>query len=219
MKPAVDWTTRPGFTHIGMFLNDDLGCCTITQYAHLLEVRTAADSGHELDVPDAAVRRAYDAVSGGVDEGAALIDVMKYLRKVGVGGNRIEAFAELSVTNLQMLKWAIDVFGGVSLGVSLPLAAEEQFDQGEDWHVPEEGLQGPGEPGSWGGHALAAVGYDEQGLIVHSWKQRRRMLYDFFTAYAFEVWPTIDLRWVGPDRRAPSGLDLDALRAALARIT
>jgi hypothetical protein len=67
---------------------------------------------------------------------------------------QIGAFAELDPHNRADLEVALNLTGSAYVGVDLPLAAQHQT----VWDV---GYGAEYESGSWGGHAMAMLGYDQ----------------------------------------------------------
>jgi hypothetical protein len=215
-----DWASK--VASWPMMLNDQLGCCTIAAAGHMIQLWHAWTDCP--DVPsDTDVRAAYEAVSGydpatGLgDNGAVALDVLNYWRQTGVGSDKIEAFAALEPRNQEHVRAALNLFGGVYVGLQLPLSAQGQ----RVWSVPPGGPQ-PGtnaDPGSWGGHAVCAIAYDEHGLTVVTWGQLQRMTWNFWRAYTDEAFCLLNDCWIDPAKKlAPSGFDFAALQADLAAV-
>jgi hypothetical protein len=196
-----------------MYLNDQLGCCTCAGAAHHIEVWTAAGKGKEVEITDADVLKAYEAVGGynpadpSTDNGANMLDVLKFWRKNGIGKHRIGAFVSVTLHDV-LVQDAIAMFGGVYVGVDLPLSAQNQA----VWDV----VPGPkGKTGSWGGHAIAVVDYDARGLTCVTWGDLKRMTWPFFSRYADEAYAIVSPDFVSLKRKAPSGFDMATLVADL----
>ena len=89
--PVADWP---------MYGNDRLGDCTTAAAGHMIEAWTAAAAGSAVEVTEAAVLAAFEAVkivdSATGDEGAVELDVLKLWRSAGIGGHRVGAFARVS---------------------------------------------------------------------------------------------------------------------------
>lgn len=194
--------------------NDRAGCCAYATAGHLVRAWTANAFGPPgVDVGEAAVLGAYSAGSGydpadpATDQGAVVLDVLRYWMRVGVGGHRIHGYASLSPANTVHLKQTVFAFGGAYVGLSLPAAAEAQVDAGRPWDVRGSALAGDYAPGSWGGHAVPVVGYDARYLTAVSWGRLQRMTWRFYLAYAAEAWAVLSTAdWVGPSGKSPSGL-------------
>jgi hypothetical protein len=163
------------------------------------------------------VLRAFDAVkitdprTG--EEGAVELDVLRYWRETGVGGHHIGAFAGVSLHDESLVRTGAYLFGGLYIGLALPLTAQHQ--DVWDWTGT---LSGPAAPGSWGGHAVDIVGYDDGGLTFVTWGSLKRMTWRFWERYVDEVYALLSNDFLNGDR-APNGFDLTALKADLALVT
>jgi hypothetical protein len=192
-----------------MFANDRLSDCTCAAVGHQIE----AWGGHtpsELDVV-----RMYEAVSGytpsdsSTDRGAVELDVLRYWRKTGIEGDRITAFGAVDVHDHTHVKQACWLFGGLYIGLALPLTAQSQ----DVWHCA--GLSSAAaQPGSWGGHAVNVVGYSRTRVTVVTWGQVKQMTWGFWSRYCDEAYAVLSTDW-----KSPEGFDLAALEADLAAIT
>jgi hypothetical protein len=197
-----------------MFLNDQLGCCTCTSLAHAMQVWTA-NQGKEVQVNDSDVRTMYNAVNGGHDDGAVMMDVLDRYRKVGFAGRRLGAYcaAEFGGPDpFREIKESIALTGGVYLGVALPKSAQNQ----EIWDVPDNiprRQRGDWEPGSWGGHAIYAGAYAKGGLTAITWGQEKKITWKWLKYYGSEAYALISPEWVSRKKKAPNGIDLAELLA------
>ena len=79
-------------------------------------------------------------------------------------------------------------------------------------------LDGPDAPGSWGGHAVDVVGYDEGGLTVVTWGALQRLTWAFWDRYCDEAWCVLSPDFL-TEGRSPQGFDVDALRHDLELVT
>ncbi|HLK46215.1 MAG TPA: hypothetical protein VKT18_09500, partial [Acidimicrobiales bacterium] len=173
-------------------------------------------TGRAVEVTEEAVLAAFDAVkivdplTG--EEGAVELDVLNWWRRTGIAGHAIGAFAALDLGDHDLVKTAAYVFGGAYIGLALPLRAQDQ--PVWDW---TGSLRGPDAPGSWGGHAVDVVGYDEAGLTVVTWGAEQRLTWSFWDHYCDEAYCIISADFL--ERGVtPEGLDLDALRGDLALV-
>jgi hypothetical protein len=200
-----------------MYDNDRIGDCTIAAAGHMIEAWSAAAKGTAVEIPDAAVLTAFDRVKQ-VDpitgeEGAVELDVLKYWRSTGIGGHAIGAFARVSQHDAQLVRTGAYLFGGLYLGVALPLTAQQQTVW--DW---TGSLSGPALPGSWGGHAVDVVGYGANALTIVTWGSLKQMTWSFFDRYVDECYCVLSDDFLTDDR-APNGFDLAALKEDLALVT
>jgi hypothetical protein len=206
--------------HVGewpMYANDRVGDCTTAAAGHMIEAWSAEAGGSAVEISERSVLRAFAAVkvtdplTG--EEGAVELDVLRYWRVTGIGGHRIGAFARVSVHDHGLVRAAAWLFGGLYLGLQLPLSAREQGTW--DWTGV---LDGPARPGSWGGHAVDVVRYDEAGLTVVTWGALKAMTWAFWDRYCDECYAILSPDFLAGDR-APNGFDLAALKADLALVT
>ena len=198
-----------------MYDNDKLGDCTCAAAGHMIEAWTAAAAGKALELPDADIVKAFDAVkidqSG--EEGAVEIDVLKYWRKTGIGEHKIGAFARLSTYDHPMLETAAWLFGGIYIGLQLPASAKHQTTW--DWNGT---LTGPDAPGTWGGHAVDVVRYDKSGVTFVTWGMLMKATWAFWDHYCDEAYAILTPDWFD-GRKSPDGFDLPALKKDLGLVT
>lgn len=201
-------------THVAdwpMYANDRIGDCTIAAAGHMIEAWTAESRGAAVEIPEQAVLDAFEQVR--VGDGAYVLDVLKLWRKEGIGGHRIGAFARVSLHDHQLVRSAAWLFGGLYLGIQLPITAQEQ----ERWDWVGR-LTGDAAPGSWGGHAVDVVRYAGDGLTVVTWGALKGLTWSFWDRYCDEVYCILSEDFLN-EGRAPNGLDLAALKADLALVT
>lgn len=200
-----------------MYANDRIGDCTTVAAAHMIEAWTAESRGTAVEVSESAVLLAFDRVkivdplSG--EEGAVELDVLRDWRKHGVGHHRIGAFARVSVHDHLLVRTAAWLFGGLYIGLALPLSA--QWQKTWDWNGS---LSGDDRPGSWGGHAVDVVRYGDGSLTVVTWGRLQDLTWPFWDRYVDEAYCILSRDFLAGDR-APNGFDLEALRADLELVT
>jgi hypothetical protein len=215
-KPWVNWALKAKQPW-GMMLNSSLGDCTCAAAGHLVQSWSAA-VGSEITLPDSDILAAYEAVGGYVpgnpstDNGAAIADVLKYWQTTGVGGHKIDAYLEVPQANHLLLRQAIELFGGLDIGVQLPLAAQNL---GNHWKMGSTSLSGDWAPGSWGGHSIAVLAFNSWSYICVSWGELIRIDVDFWNAYCDESWVALSGDFVSGAKSA-SGLDLAQMQTDLA---
>jgi len=206
--------------HVGewpMYANDTRGDCTTAAAGHMIEAWTAAAAGAAVEISEGAVLRAFEAVrvtdplTG--EEGAIELDVLRYWRKRGIGEHRIGAFAAVGTHDHDLTRAAAWLFGGLYIGLAMPLAAQRQ----ETWDWTGS-LAGEAKPGSWGGHAVDVVRLDAGGLTVVTWGRLQLMTWSFWDRYCDESYCILSTDFLR-DGRAPNGFDLAALKVDLELIT
>jgi hypothetical protein len=208
----VDWTK--GIRSWPMFLNDELGCCTVASAAHQIESWTQAAHHDEAVITDADILAGYQAVGGyrpghpDTDQGAIELRVLKYWRKHGFAGgkHKISAFASVDPTSKTLMMDGLYLFGGIYTGFALPLTAQQQ----DVWEVPPGGPVGRGALGSWGGHAVNIVQADARGVTVITWGARQRASWGFVRTYCDEAYVAMSEDFLSGGK-APNGFDVAAL--------
>lgn len=203
-----------------MYRNDEIGDCTCAAPAHQEQLWTAA-VGTEVDVAEPDVVKMYAAVSGfnpatmENDNGAVILDVLNYWRKTGLAGHKIGAFAEVNIGNKQLVEDAIYLFGGLIIGLNLPLATQ---DQGKHWKIPKGGVNtANGHPGGWGGHCVYVLDYSPDGLTCISWGDIYSMTWGYFHDYCDEAWVVFSQEFLKVGL-SPQGFNMQALLNDLSQI-
>ena len=200
-----------------MYANDRIGDCTIAAAGHMIEAWTAESSGQAVEVSERSVLDAFghvkqiDPLSG--EAGAVVLDVLRYWRRDGVGRHRIGAYAQVPLHDHDLVESASWLFGGLYVGVQLPLTAQDQ----PVWEWTGS-LDGPAKPGSWGGHAVDLVRYGRDGITVVTWGRLQSLTWEFWDRYCDEVYAILSRDFL-VHGRAPNGFDLPALRADLKLVT
>ncbi len=140
--------------------NDKLGDCTIAALAHAITTYRGLVGSKKDIMPSKTVVKLYMHLTGGVDSGLNELDVLNYWRQNGVAGDQILAYAGVDPKNHVHVQQAIQLFGGVYLGFQVQENCQQEFDAHQPWT--------PG-PLTQDGHAVFAVGYDQNGLTVLTW--------------------------------------------------
>lgn len=212
----VDWSH--GVTDWGMMLNDQLGCCTIAGAAHAVQAWTA-NAGAMQTIADSDIERFYSLWDGykpgdeTTDNGGIELDVLKSWRHDGLAGHTLEAFASANPRNLTEIRQAIHLFGGVYIGLNLPQTAQAQ----DVWDTVTFGGDSA-EPGSWGGHCVHVIEYDERSFTCITWGALKTMTVPFWGRYCDESYALIGADWFGA-KGAPNGFAHDQLLADLKSIS
>lgn len=208
MPPPPASTSYAGkLTTLGMMANDNLGDCTCAAVGHAVQTWTSQAST-EQTISDADIialyeRFGYNPSNPASDQGAVEMDVLTSWLQNPVAGHSITAFASIDPTNLVEIKTAIYLMGVAYIGLSLPTSAQSQ----DIWDVPtSETNTAPYQPGSWGGHAVAVVEYDETGLTCITWGALKKMTWAFWNAYCDEAYAILSSDWQGAE-----GFDYTAL--------
>jgi hypothetical protein len=222
--PPASVNNSYGITSWGMMLNDQLGDCTIAGCGHAVQAWTAAN-GNELTLPDSVILSYYETWDGYVlgdpstDQGGVEVNVLNNWRKYGfgyrkghVGSDILYAYADPSPGNVTHIKQAISLFGGVYIGIELPITAQSQT----IWDVVGNPQTDPNSaPGSWGGHCVWVLGYDANYLTCVTWGGLLKMTWAFWAAYCDESHALLSHDFVKLIGKSPSGFDLDTLKQDL----
>lgn len=198
-----------------------LGDCVPAEAGHSIMGWTSNAKG--LIVPgNDEILKAYEAVGGYVpgdpstDNGCDMLSMMKFMRKTGIAGVTIKAFASLRTPPLNTAwveaQQSIDLFGGVALGLAMPISAQSQD---TEWTVPAEGPVGDGAPNSWGGHCVLGIGYTLDGILVVSWGMIILATWNFLHYYCDESYAVLSQAWMYKKDWAPSGFDMVQLEKDL----
>lgn len=191
--------------------------CTCAAAGHLIHAWTAR-VGSAVILPKKTVVKAYshitgyNARTGANDDGAEVLTVLNFWRKSGFEGHRIKGYVSLDRHHPPHVKAGVFLFGGAYAGLNLPASA-----QGEKklWRVPSSGPTGHGAPGSWAGHVVPVIGYDDDGLTVVTWGRRQRMTWGFWQTYCDEAYAVLSHDLFDGLATAPSGVDIAGLNRAL----
>lgn len=213
--PAKDWTC--GIADWGMMMNDKLGDCTIAGVAHAIQVWSAC-LGKENTVDDNTVLSYYENWDGynpadpSTDSGGIELDVLNDWHKQGFSSHNLLAFAAPKYTNLVEIRQSITLFGGVYIGLSLPITAQNQ----DVWDVVANGGAN-GTKGSWGGHCVFVPKYDEHGFTCITWGGLKTMTLAFWKKYCDEAYSLLGQDWLSA-KGSPSGFDQGQLQTDLGAI-
>jgi len=212
---ACDWTK--GIKNFGMMLNDKLGDCTIAGCGHAIQV-WSANTGSEITLFDSTVESYYEQWDGynpndpETDQGGIELDVLNNWRKLGLAGHALLAYADpSSPSNLEEVRQAINLFGGVYIGLSLPLTAQHQ----DVWDV-KGGSNA--RAGSWGGHCVYVPQYDAKSFTCITWGGLKTMTVAFWNKYCDEAHALLGQDWINSMGVDPQGFNLAQLQADLAAI-
>ncbi len=151
-----------------------------------------------------------------------LHDMLEAWKRDGILGHKLLDYAAVDIMNWDEVCTAIAVFGGLCCGFALPLSAKDQADQDFDFRL-DTPATGSAVPGSWSGHATAAIGYKRQvsfgdigpALLLVTWGGLKWISRAAWEAWADEAAAPIDADWVASGV-APSGLPLAELERRLA---
>lgn len=202
----------------GMMANDRVGDCTCAAMAHqVMNWQAVANAGTPVTFTDEQVLAAYSAITGydgteATDNGAAELDVLNYWEQTGFAGHKIAGKVTLDLHNVDQIKAAIFIFGGIYIGFDVPAYIMEDTGQSH-WRISQSG-----NTGIVGGHAVCNVGYGRAGTSLVSWGQIYTMTWDFWLQYVEEAYACVSQDWLEQSGISPTGLDLQGLLADLASV-
>jgi hypothetical protein len=194
--------------------NDVLSNCVPCDTAHTLMLRTAC-AGSIVVPTQIDVDALYSAVGGWVatnpstDQGCDESDMETYLRTTGFLGHVATTTGNVDASNLDHIKWCVQLFGSCRLGLNLPGYAEHQFEIGQPWSVITMGDQ------STEGHDVPIVDFRDGLLYCVTWGKLQPVTPEFFAKYCEEAHAELFPDWVQAQGTAPSGLDLAGLIAKM----
>ena len=187
--------------------NDRLGDCTIAAAAHAITVYRGL-IGHKTVPSEASVVKLYNHLSGGIDSGLNMLDVLNYWRKTSFDREKILGFAQVNTKKIDQVKQAIHLFGGSYLGFQVPDNCFPEFDAGKPWT--------PGKL-SINGHCVYAYQYDDTGVSVFTWGGQQKATWDWWLECVDEAYAILPA-----EARIPGfapGFDLAALQADLGMVS
>lgn len=222
--PAECDYTKGMPSNLGMMKNDTLGDCTCAAFFHALQV-WSFNARKKIDTePDMDVVKLYEQACGynpnkpGEGPGGIEQHVLTFLMKTGApcgpdGTQRqkIDAFVEVDVKNINNVKSTINDCGLCYIGFNVP-----QFMMPPDgpplsvWDVDARG-----DNTIIGGHAVILAGYDAGGARVISWGQYYTMTWAFFEQFVDEAYAIADAGWTDSTGKTPGGLSLQQLEQAM----
>jgi hypothetical protein len=219
--PKRDWTHPEHAPAWGLFANDRLGDCTCAAIGHYLQAQSA-NTGRPLTITGGDVIKMYSTVAGydperpETDQGAQMLDVLRYMRSTGLCGHRFGAYVSVDPLSRSYVESAINLTGGLYVGLDLPAA----WRSATIWDVPSIGDHSTTwEPNTWGPHAVEIMGYDRLGLICVTWGVLKVITWEAFRRYCSEAWTAIDPQWIDDTSMiSPSGFDLVTLMRDLVEI-
>lgn len=221
LSEDIDRSSR--VADIPMYLNDQLGDCTIAGAGHLFGALAVYAGYPEPLFSDQEITTAYSAVSGYVpgdestDNGADMGTVLQYLHLTGMPDqtgklHKVAGYAAISdVTDETLLGTVLNTFGTIYLGINCPESAEQQFQQGVPWTVV------PGSPDE-GGHCIVQqrrypspgpAGADEWW----TWGARQHVTFGFVAKYLQEAYVVVSEDWIAANGTSPTGVNLTQLLA------
>lgn len=214
----VDRATK--VTSWPMYLNDQLGDCTIAAAGHMFAGMAVYAGYPEPVFADAEILKAYSAVSGynpvngDDDNGAQPVDVLNYLNKTGLTDqtgktHKVAAWAAIRyVDSPGLATQVLNTFGSVYWAINCPESAQTQFTgPGSLWTYD---ASSPIE----GGHAIVLQRRRDQVPGIFSpvtWGALIQEELGFFLHYTTEAFAVVSEDWIAANGDTIEGLDLAQL--------
>jgi len=186
---SINWC--PNRTSWPMLMNDSLGDCTIAAILHAVQV-WSQDPKKPYNPTDATALSYYEQFCGYVngdpntDQGGDELNVLNQWRAKKLDTHVLEGYVDPQPQNLLHVQQSIAFFGGIYIGLQLPVSAQQQ----SVWTVvPHDG-------GVWGGHAVYCYAYNATGPICASWNEVIPMTWGFWNKYCDESHCLLGSAWV-----------------------
>lgn len=220
--PNVDHLQALGLT-FGLYGNDRFGVCGPTSLANYTRMVTCWLTGKQFtpsqdDVFDLYRRSGnpnFDPASGQDDNGVVMQEMLDAARSGGFAGRPVICFAKVDMTNLDEVRAAVAIFGGVLLGVDLRQAQQDQTSRGIWDYVASP---------EWGGHAVLAGAYDDRPgdvsdlLGIITWAEDVECTSSFLHQQLDEAWVVVLPEHLGT-KAFLEGVDVKALAQAYTALT
>ena len=213
-----DWTikVRKPWRRMG---NWTLSDCTCAAAGHMIECWTA-NTTHEDVITTKEVVTAfsaltgYDPATGKNDVGVNYLDALKYWRNTGIGDHKIKLFTLVDHSSHDLVRAAVYLFGGAYLGLDLPNTIIHK----DIWEREPGDLTGDRAVGSFGGHAVNIVAYDENYITCVSWGKIKKLTWEFFDTYCYCLYAIVTDEFF-KDGQSALGLNLPLMEKNLLKIT
>lgn len=210
----IDWAAKAQASLSRMYLNDQLGCCVISDAYHRVGVWTGNESGAAAVGTDAEVLATYRIWNpGNQDNGCVITDVLDYCRDHGisVGGvnHKIDGYVAIDWTNWDEVQVALFLCGTIPLGIRLP----QTWTQNAVWDVTNSQIVG--------GHDVPAVAKLVAGKVrIASWGRLYDITQRAFTStyWIQEAYAVLSPDWYAKANLAPNLIDVASLKADLAKL-
>lgn len=194
----------------GEHLNDHLGDCVVAAAANRIEAVTARD-GTFVPVSDLDCLSVYEAACNynpkdpTSDQGCDPSIVEQYLVSTGLAGHKVDAYAQVDLSDFNNLKDAVNWFGQVGLTINIP----STMAWGDVWDTPAAG---------WtvvAGHEISLIGYDANYYYAVTWGYVQKVTEGFLKALCTLALVGISKDMLKGDGTAFNGLNYTQLLADL----
>jgi hypothetical protein len=209
-----------------MYLNDQIGDCTIAAVGHMYGAWTEYAGGHEALFDDGQVQTVYSRVGGYVpgdpstDQGCVMQDVLADQQQNGMTDqdgklHQVAGFAAFgNPADELLLGQVLDVFGTVYVGINVQQQMEDEFAHQQPWTWQRHGQV-------IGGHAVCLqrrLGRGRAPLEYVTWGALQPATTSFQAHAADEAWAVVTHDWLSANGTTVEGLDLEQLLADMADV-
>jgi hypothetical protein len=209
-----------------MYLNDQLGDCTIAGMGHVYGALWQYGSGTEAMFTDDMIRRVYSRVGGYVpgepdtDNGCNMQDVLADQHVHGIADvhgrrHKVAGYAALgNPQDLDLLGQVLSVFGTIYVGCNVQQQMEDEFGAGQPWTWDPAAA-------TIGGHAICLQrrrGSGDAPLDYVTWGALQPATTGFQSGAVEEAWAVVSEDWVQKNGTTVTGLDLQQLLADMADV-
>jgi hypothetical protein len=210
--PVCSWWRE---MDLGMLGNDSVGDCVIAYMLHQIMIwNGVAHAGTPVSFTTDQAIQTYSAITGynpaypNTDQGTDPDTALSYWQKNGLFGHSIAGYVNLDITNVDQLRYALYVFGGIGFSINCP-AYVMNVPAGGSWS-----LSG-GDATIEGGHQIGLLGYGRNGFRLNSWSTTYTFNLDFVGQFGQAAQAAVSPDWIKQSGTSPSGLDLNGLLADL----
>jgi hypothetical protein len=185
---SINWA--PNVTSWPMLMNDTLGDCTIAAALHAVQVWMLSQ-GKTYTPTDAIALEYYEKWDGYVngdpntDNGGDETTVLTRWKAHNLNTHVLRGWVDPQPGNQTHIMQSIAYFGGVYIGLQLPVSAQNQT----EWTVVAN------DGGVWGGHAVYCYAYNSTGPICATWNEVMQMTWGFWDKYCDEAHCLLGAAW------------------------
>lgn len=230
--PPVAWTEdvdrSSRVSSIPMYLNDQIGDCTIAGIAHLYGAVSVYGGHPEVMFEDGEIQSVYSRVSGYVpgnantDNGALCSTVLADNKANGISDTAGIVHKNLGYAKLgnpadeELVAQCLDVFGSLYVGFNVQSHMMTEFSDGQVWTWQNgDSLDG--------GHCVVLqrrypCGSMHGVLEYYSWGQRQRADFGWQANAVEEAWVVVTPEWITANGATVEGMDLQQLLADMADV-
>lgn len=196
--------------------NSTVGDCVEADDGHT-QILVSANAGPALVVPTAeqivalySAETGYDPSNPSSDQGTDMTSDCQYMVSTGLLGHKADATGMIDPTNLEHVRWSVQLFGFARLGVNWTQKQMDEFNAGKV-------IAGDPNGRVLGGHDVPVVRYEGSRYWIVTWGKLCEVD-QLFVASAEEAHALIWSDWFGPNGISPSGVGVSQLVADLAAL-